>query len=102
MHSCIVICYSVVRLCITVVLNTAVVLNTTVWLCITVFNAIVRLCIADLQSALIRVLKKPQAQSKTDSEKRASIVTKGKVWTKLKPDVKQYLTDLSKVDYIII
>ena len=93
-----------VRLCITVVLNlnTTVVLNTTVWLCITVFNAIVRLCIADLQSALIRVLKKPQTQSKTDSEKRASIVTKGKVWTKLKPDVKQYLTDLSKVDYIII
>ena len=61
----------------------------------TVFNAVVRLCIADLLPAFLRHLK-VKVTSNVDSRKIEK-ATKGKLWTQIKPSVKSYLAAFTKV-----
>ena len=58
---------------------------------VTVFNAVVRLCVLEIQSAFKRCLNVPS------SVKGHVQLTKCKRWKKVKPLLKLYLMDLLKV-----
>jgi len=58
---------------------------------VTVFNAVVRLCVLEMQSAFKRCLNVPSAV------KGHVQLTKCKRWRKVKPLLKLYLMDLLKV-----
>ena len=58
---------------------------------VTVFNAVVRLCVLEIQSAFKRCLNVPS------SVKGHVQLTKCKRWKKVKPFLKLYLMDLLKV-----
>jgi len=61
-----------------------------------VFNAVLQMCMFDLQPALLKFLKLPPGTSSK------TMISKSKHWKKVKMTLRSYLTDLTRVNYFII
>ena len=62
--------------------------------CVSVFNAVVRLCLVEMSPALQKVLSLPESK---DLQKPVLPNNQNKYWKKIKTDVKFYLTDALQV-----
>lgn len=65
---------------------------------VSVFNAVLQMCMFDLQPAILKFLKlSPSTTSKT-------MISKSKHWKKVKMTLRSYLTDLTRVNifYILV
>lgn len=56
-----------------------------------VFNAVLQMCMFDLQPALLKFLKLPPGTSSK------TMISKSKHWKKVKMTLRSYLTDLTRV-----
>jgi len=63
---------------------------------ISVFNAVLQMCMFDLQPALLKFLKLPPGTSSKN------MISKSKHWNKVKMTLRSYLTDLTRVITIFV